>query len=87
MLDNADDDDDNGLDAADTRLIDEVNLSRFILWRRSAGMGGETMSSILALSKEPGSAAMVADFSTLSARLRRLEWRKEQVKKWQKAKW
>ena len=86
MLDD-DPDDGNGLDAADTYLLDEDNLSRFVLWRRGAGMAGETMSSILALSKEPGSAAMIADFSTLSARLRRLEQRKEQVKQWQTGKW
>lgn len=85
MLEDAEDD--NGLDAADTYLLDEDNLSRFVLWRRGAGMNGETMSSILALSKEAGSAAMIADFATLSARLRRLEWRKEQMRQWQMGKW
>lgn len=78
---------DDGLDAADTYLLDEVNLSRFVLWRRGAGMSGETMASILALSKEPGSAAMIADFATLAARLRRLEWRKEQMKQWERGGW
>lgn len=78
---------DDGLDAADTYLLDEVNLSRFVLWRRGAGMGGETMASILALSKEPGGAAMMADFATLAGRLRRLEWRKKQMKQWEKGKW
>lgn len=55
------------------KLLNEDNLDLFVLWQRTVGMGGETLSSILTLANMPGSEEMIRDFSMLSERKSRLE--------------
>jgi len=45
-----------------------------------AGMGGESLSDLWKLAKEPGSASLFRDFSVLSARKKRLEKRRDFLK-------
>jgi len=48
-----------------------------MLWRNMGGMGGESLSGLWKLYREPGSAALLKDFSTLSAREKKFKRRKD----------
>lgn len=67
--------------------MEESHLDLYLIWRRTAGMGGETMSSLLELANRPGSEALIRDFGMLSEREERLKLRQQTsdtLEKWLK---
>jgi len=75
------DDKDDDLWSADPKsraaLCDPGHLQLYMLWRNMGGMGGESLSGLWKLYREPGSAALLKDFSTLSAREKKFKRRKD----------
>jgi len=63
------------------KLLEPSNLDAFVLWRSTAGMGGESLWGLWNLIQKPGTAALLVDFQTLNARMARLKRRRKKSNK------
>jgi len=62
------------------KLLRPEHMDLFVMWQAMSGMGGESLYDLWRLFQEPGSAALLIDFSTLNRRLAKLRRREKRRK-------